>query len=77
MDRRFDTADALVASGPAFALGDPMRLCRDPNDDRLLELARVGKASYLVTGDRDLLVLDSFHETRIVSPAMFLAVVRV
>ena len=35
--------------------------CRDPNDAPFLHLAIVGEASYLVTGDRDLLTLaDSF-----------------
>lgn len=72
---RVDTADALLASGPVFPLDGSTRLCRDPGDDHLLELARVAKANYLVTGDRDLLVLDPFQDTRIVSPAMFLAVV--
>jgi len=31
--------------------------CRDPMDVPFLELAEVGKARYLVTGDRDLLAL--------------------
>jgi putative PIN family toxin of toxin-antitoxin system len=44
-------------------------LCRDPRDDRFLELAAAGGASHLVTGDRDLLALDPFRDTRIVTPA--------
>ena len=32
-----------------------MRACRDPKDDKFLELAISGDARYLVTGDRDLL----------------------
>jgi predicted nucleic acid-binding protein len=39
-------------------------LCRDPRDDRFLELAAAGGASHLVTGDRDLLALDPFRDTR-------------
>jgi putative PIN family toxin of toxin-antitoxin system len=47
--------------------------CRDPKDNRLLEVAGDGKADVLVTGDRDLLVLGRHESTPILSPAAFLA----
>lgn len=50
----------------------PIRACRDPRDDKFLELAANGGAAMIVTGDADLLVLDPFHATRIVTPAAFL-----
>jgi putative PIN family toxin of toxin-antitoxin system len=34
---------------------------RDPDDDKFLECAVSGRATYLVTGDRDLRELDSFR----------------
>ena len=34
-----------------------LRVCRDPDDDKILETALVGAADCLVTGDRDLLAL--------------------
>lgn len=43
--------------------------CRDPEDDKLLETALLGRADCLVTGDRDLLVMSPFHGIPIVSPA--------
>jgi len=46
--------------------------CRDPGDDKFLELAINARASHLITGDRDLLVLNPFHTTQIVTPADFL-----
>ena len=33
-------------------------ISRDPDDDYLLALAKVGKADILITGDKDLLVLE-------------------
>lgn len=53
----------------------PELVSRDPKDDYLLASAQRGHADYLVTGDKDLLVLagDPFP-FRIVSPAAFLAV---
>lgn len=48
------------------------RACRDPKDDKFLDLAIAGEARAIITGDRDLLALDPFHDVRIVSPATFL-----
>jgi putative PIN family toxin of toxin-antitoxin system len=48
-------------------------LCSDPQDNHLLALALDGKAQYLITGDKDLLVLGAFRDTLIVTPAGFLA----
>jgi putative PIN family toxin of toxin-antitoxin system len=47
--------------------------CRDENDDKFLAVALGSNAAYLITGDQDLLVLAQFQETRIVTPADFLA----
>ena len=48
--------------------------CRDPKDDKFLELAVNGKADYLITGDRDLLILHPFRDIQIISPADFLEI---
>ncbi len=45
---------------------------RDPFDEAFLACAVLGRAHYLVTVDRDLLVLAAFADTRIVTPAQFL-----
>ena len=47
-------------------------VCRDPDDDVLLATAREHGCGYLVTGDKDLLVLGEFEGVRIVSPRVFL-----
>jgi len=47
-------------------------ICRDPKDNKFLELAIDGKADVIVTGDDDLLVLDPFSQTRILTPSQFL-----
>ena len=49
-----------------------MKACRDPEDDRILELAVSGRADFVITGDADLLAMDPFRGTRIVTPADFL-----
>lgn len=52
-----------------------VRLCRDPDDDKLLEIIVAGGADCLVTGDQDLLVLDPFQGIPILTPAAFLEAV--
>ena len=47
-------------------------VCRDPRDDKFLNLAVCGNADYLVTGDEDLLALHPFEDVSILSPASFL-----
>lgn len=48
------------------------KTCRDPHDDKFLVLSKSGKASHLITGDNDLLILENFHDTRIITPSDFL-----
>ncbi len=47
-------------------------VCRDPDDNNILQLAAFCNADFIVTGDKDLLILGSFGRTLIVSPAAFL-----
>lgn len=45
---------------------------RDPKDLYLLSLADTIKANYIVTGDKDLLVLEKHNRTRIISITEFM-----
>jgi putative PIN family toxin of toxin-antitoxin system len=47
-------------------------VCRDPHDDKFLAVAASGRAAYLVTGDRDLLVLGEYKGCQVVGLAEFL-----
>jgi uncharacterized protein len=49
-----------------------VRACRDPGDDKFLEVAVNGRADLIITGDRDLLVLNPFMGIAILSPAAYL-----
>jgi uncharacterized protein len=46
-------------------------VCRDPEDDKILACAKHVDADYLVTGDQDLLVINRYDRTRIVTPRNF------
>jgi uncharacterized protein len=47
--------------------------CRDPIDDKFLELALGGQATAIVTGDKDLLELHPFRDIPILTPKEFLS----
>jgi uncharacterized protein len=47
-------------------------LCRDPRDDKFLEVALAGQADFLLTGDADLLTLHPFRGTAIITPTAYL-----
>ena len=58
-----------------------IQLCRDPDDDALLEIAASHRVDYLVTGDKDLIEDDDLkkvmleqHGVRVVNPNEFLVV---
>ncbi|GHT20988.1 putative toxin-antitoxin system toxin component, PIN family [Bacteroidia bacterium] len=46
-------------------------VCRDAKDNFLLALAKDSLANYLITGDKDLLVIKKFEETQIVTIAEY------
>lgn len=46
--------------------------CRDPKDNKFLDIALAASAHYLITGDTDLLVLHPYHQTQIITPSNFL-----
>lgn len=45
--------------------------CRDPKDDKFLELALNGRADLILTGDGDLLALNPWQGIAVVSPANY------
>ena len=46
--------------------------CRNPRDDKFLDLAVNGEADLIVTGDQDLLVLQTFRDIPVITPARYL-----
>ena len=63
---------ALVRDSIFIEVTERIAECRDPDDDKFLELAVSGGATHIVTGDQDLLVLHPFRGLPILSPRDFL-----
>jgi len=61
----------LMAAAETVVITERIAACRDPTDDKFLELAVSGQADIIVSGDADLLVLNPFRGIPIVPPATF------
>ncbi len=64
---------AFIQSARFIEVTEKIIACRDPKDDKFLELAVSGHATCIVTGDDDLLALHPFRGIPILSVGHFLA----
>ena len=71
-DLRLEFLAALVQQAETIEIAETIRACRDEKDDKFLELAVNGRATHLITGDADLLVLHPFRAIPILNPQTFL-----
>jgi uncharacterized protein len=61
----------LIRIGVFIEPKTKITVCRDPKDNKFLELAVAGNADFIVTGDKDLLELPPFRNIRIITPKEF------
>ncbi len=55
---------------------ESIKICRDPYDDMFIECAVSCGASYILSGDDDLLSLEKFNEIEIVTAKSYLAIIK-
>lgn len=67
-----ELSDLIQTKARKVSPKEHIRVSRDPNVNMLLETAVASRADYVVTGDKDLLILDPFRTTRILNPKEFL-----
>jgi len=63
---------ALLDRGEFVEVSSDVRICRDSEDNKFLNLACDGNADFIISGDEDLLVLQTHNNTRILSAKDFL-----
>ncbi len=63
--------ELLYRAAKSITVTEIVEASRDPDDDKFLALAVAGKAEVIVSGDKDLLVLDPFGSVRVVRPRVF------
>lgn len=71
-EEREEFLEALVEQAVLVEIIENVQECRDPKDDKVLELALNGEAHYIISGDRDLLVLHPFRGIVVISADEFL-----
>ena len=74
LERRFFLTNFLKTV-KFIAETEVVTVCRDPQDDKILNLALSGRAEYIVSGDRDLLVLNPFRGVQIIKIDTFLKII--
>ena len=70
--RRKAFLDSVEAVSFTVEIRETFTACRDPKDNKFLEVAVNGLADVIVTGDKDLLVLNPFRNIPIVEARAFL-----
>jgi putative PIN family toxin of toxin-antitoxin system len=70
--RRREMLDEFRILASFVPIPTPIRACRDPRDDKFLEVAVHGRADLILTGDADLLALHPFRGIAILTPAEYL-----
>ena len=63
---------AYVREATLVNVTETVKACRDPRDDKFLELAISGHATHIVTGDTGLLALHPFRKIPILAPTRFM-----
>ena len=71
-DERMEFLAVLLREATLVEVTAHVGECRDPQDNKFLELAASGRAMCIVSGDQDLLVLHPFRGISIVTPRGFL-----
>lgn len=72
---REEFLEALVEQAVLVEITENVQECRDPKDDKVLELALNGEAQYIISGDRDLLVLHPFRDVLVIAADEFLKMI--
>jgi putative PIN family toxin of toxin-antitoxin system len=68
-----DLLTKVRAKAEFISVTSNIEICRDPKDNFLLALAQDGKATYLITGDKDLLVIQKIGKSKIITITEYLS----
>lgn len=62
----------IVSATKMIESSEKVKVCRDPDDDKFINCAIDSKSLYIVSGDKDLLVLDKYQDIEIITVSEFL-----
>lgn len=72
LNARLLLVNALKKQTHFYDITETITDCRDPKDNKFLELAVAAHADYIITGDLDLLILNPFRTISILKSGDFL-----
>lgn len=61
----------IVSAMKLIPESDTIHICRDPDDDKFISCAVDSNAIYIVSGDKDLLVLEEYKGIEIITVSQF------
>lgn len=64
---------AFIRDAKVIQVTEKLTECRDPEDNKFLELAVSGNATCIISGDSDLLILNPFRGVTILTPQEFVS----
>jgi putative PIN family toxin of toxin-antitoxin system len=64
---------AFIRDTKVIEVSEKLTECRDPKDNKFLELAVSGNATCIISGDSDLLILNPFRGVTILTPQEFVS----
>jgi len=70
-ERRLNFINKIFELSVFYEVHDKTDICRDPKDNKFLDIAIVSHAELLITGDEDLLILERIEKTSIITPRNF------
>jgi hypothetical protein len=73
-ESRLNAITAFTKTAQLINISINITICRDQKDNKFLELAVAAEAACIITGDKDLLVLNPFENIPIVTAADFLKI---
>lgn len=72
LDIRYQFLTKIKLESEQIFISELIKQCRDPKDNKFLEVAFNGNATHIITGDQDLLELNPFRGISILTPRQFL-----
>ena len=70
-EKRLNFTNEIFELSVFYEVHDQTDICRDPKDNKFLDVAIVSHAEFLITGDEDLLILERIEKTSIITPRNF------
>ena len=68
--------EALEAKSEKYVPHVTVTVCKDPQDNFLLELAEESNANFIISGDKLVLALQEYKNTKIISPKEFIQLLK-